>query len=268
MQTRSLVFALSLISLAACQEDMTEVKASWEKSTKDWATRLETARKGQAELVARSKSFELPGADAALVSEKAAIDKGIETSGAAVTDAEQHLTTSKGVIEGLIAKGKKVPVEVALSAEKGVVDGAIAKAQSLVNASNEGLDNLAKKAASIKAAGEAARSRTEAWTTEAKKKGGMLAIDDLLFNAENLDLEKSNIALPSLLATLKSCAELKVDLAVAAVGEGELGSKRAEALKTYLTTNGVPAAVFGKVAGTTTADGDAKVTVTIDTPCK
>jgi hypothetical protein len=187
MQTRSLVFALSMISLAACQEDMTEAKASWEKSTKEWATKLETAKKGQADLVARSKTFEMPGADAALVAEKAAIDKGIEASGAAVTDAEQHLTTSKGVIDGLIAKGKKVQVEVALSAEKGVVDGAIAKAQSLVNASNEGLDNLAKKAASIKAAGEAAKSRTEAWTTEAKKKGGMLAIDDLVFNAENVD---------------------------------------------------------------------------------
>ncbi len=269
MQIRSLLFAATLFVFTACQDDLTEQKGQWETSTRDWSARLEKLKKSQADLEAKAKAFVVPEGDAVVAAEKALIEKSVAGANAALADAEQHLTTSKATLDGLIAKGKKIPVEIALSAEKGVVDGAVAKAESLVSAANEGLDLLGKKIATLKAEGEAIKSRTDAWTAEAKKKGGLLAIDDLSFDADALSVEKSRIALSSLVGALKSCADLKVELAVNAVGEAaDLGTKRVEALKTYLTSNGVPAGVIAKAAGTTAKEGEEKVGVTVATPCK
>jgi hypothetical protein len=56
---------------------------------------------------------------------------------------------------------------------------------------------------------------------------------------------------------------------VVARGEGaELGTKRAEAIKTQLTSKGVDAAMLTKVAGTVVPEGDEKVSLAVTTPCK
>jgi outer membrane protein OmpA-like peptidoglycan-associated protein len=268
MQTRSLLF-VALFAFAACQDDLTAEKAQWDTSMKDWATRQDKIKKGHAALLEKLKSVAVPEGDATLTAEKAALDKSAASCTEAVNDIEHHVATSKGVIDGLIAKGKKVPVEVALSAEKATVDGAVAKAQSLVDATGEMVNMLNTKVAAAKASADAAKSRTEAWAGEAKKKGGMLAIDDIAFNGDALNVDKSKVALTSLVATLKACPELKVELAVTALGEAaDLGSKRGEALKAYLTSNGVDAGVFAKVAGAVVKEGDEKVAVTVSTPCK
>ncbi len=268
MQTRSLLFAVTFFTLAGCA-DLSEEKAAWEASNKDWAAKLEKIKKGHGELATKVKAFAVPAGEAALETEKATLDKSIETGTAALAEAEHHLAEAKTEIDALIAKGKKVPLEVALSGQKAEVDGAIAKAQSLVSASSQGLDMLSAKVAAAKGAGEAAKSRAEAWMSEAKKKGGLLAIDDIVFNVDAVDLEKSKVSLASLLTTLKSCADLKVELSVTALGEAaDLGSKRAEALKAYLTANGVNAAVLAKVAGSVLKEGEEKVAVAITTPCK
>lgn len=102
-----------------------------------------------------------------------------------------------------------------------------------------------------------------------KKKGGALQVDDLVFNGEVLDAEKSKASLEGLAATLKSCAELKVELSVVARGEAaDLGNKRAEALKTNLTANGVSGAMLAKVGGTVVADGEETVAFAVTAPCK
>ncbi|MFZ5444773.1 MAG: hypothetical protein ACOZQL_32575 [Myxococcota bacterium] len=269
MQTRSLLFAVALLSFAACQDDLTEEKARWDASVKGWVERQGKVKKGHEELLAKVKDVTVPEGDAALAADKAALDKSVASATEAVKDIDHHLTTSGDVMKGLFEKGKKVPVEVALSAEKTEVDGAVAKAESLVTATNEMLTMLTNKVVAAKAAAEAAKSRAEAWAGETKKKGGMLAIDDVVFNAEALNVDKSKVALTSLLATLKTCPELRVEVSVTALGEAaDLATKRAEALKAYVTSNGVDAAVVAKLGGSVVKEGEEKVGVTVTTPCK
>lgn len=269
MQTRTLLFAVTALTLVACQDDMTEEKAAWATSTASWTARLEKVKKGHQELSAKVKAFVVPPDEAALVADKAALDKSVESGTTAITTAEHELATAKTTMDGLFANGKKLPVEVAVGNVKATVDGAFARAESMVSSANSALETLTKKVAAAKASGEAAKSRTDAWMAEVKKKGSMLSIDDLVFMGEAVDVEHSKVALASLIATLKSCPDLRVELNTVARGEAaDLGTKRAEALKTHLTANGVAPTTLAKVAGTVVTEGDEKVSVNVTTPCK
>ncbi|MFT3712662.1 MAG: hypothetical protein QM817_33855 [Archangium sp.] len=263
----SLLVAVAVFS--ACQEDLTAEKAKWDSIQKEWSTKVEKTKKGQTELTEKLKVAAIPAEETELVAEKAALDKSAEGITTAIADAEKSIGTAKASIDGLIAKGKKVPVEVALSGTKSTVDGVISRAESLVNAGSASLEQLLRKVTTAGAEREAAKSRTAAWSGEVKKKGGLMAIDDLVFNADQLAVEKSRVALTSLQATLKTCAELRVEVVVTAVSESaELSTKRADALKAFLTGKGIDAAVFAKVSGTSVKEGDEKVAVTVTTPCK
>jgi hypothetical protein len=269
MQIRSLLFAVTVFALSACQEDMTEEKATWDATTKGWTARIDKMKKGHDELEARVKAFTVPEGETELVAEKANLDKALDTGHNAITSGEKEFATAKTTIDGLISQGKKVPVEVALGTTKTTVDGALSRAESFVSSANEALDMLSKKVEAAKASAGAAKSRTEAWLGEVKKKGAAIIVDDLAFAGDALDVQKSKVALASLVATLKSCAELKVELSVVALGEAaDLGTKRAEALKAHLTANGVNAAAIAKVAGSVVKEGEEKVSVAVTTPCK
>ncbi|MFO0595077.1 MAG: hypothetical protein U0228_07230 [Myxococcaceae bacterium] len=267
--TVALFAALAFASFTGCQEDMTAEKARWDGMQKEWATKLEATKKGHAELAEKLKAVAAPEGEGELVAARNALNEQLTAGEKAITEAEKAVGEAKANIEGLIAKGKKVPVEVALGNVKNSVDGHVMRASSLVNAGNEQLEQLDRKMQTLKAEGEAAKSRTSAWAGEVKKKGGMLAIDDIVFQGEGLVADKSRVALTSLVATLKTCAEVRVEVAVTAVSDvADLGSKRAEALKGYLTGKGVDAAVLAKVSGTSAKEGDEKVAVNITTPCK
>lgn len=269
MQTRSLLFAVTALTLVACQDDMTTETATWETTTRGWAARIEKMKKGHEELAAKVNAFAVPETQTALALDKAALDKAVATGTTAITNAEHEMATAKSTIEGLFAGGKKVRVEVALGNTKTTVDGSLARAESMVSSANSALETLVLKVASAKATGEAVKSRTDAWLTEVKKKGGALMIEDLVFNGEAIDAAKSKVAMDSLVATLKSCPDLKVELAVVARGEAaELGTRRAEAIKTQLTTHGVDAATLAKVSGSVVAEGDEKVSLAVTNPCK
>jgi hypothetical protein len=269
MQTRNLLFAVTMLAVTACQEDMTEEKATWDATTKGWAARMEKMKKGHEELAAKVKAFTVPEGEAALATEKATLDKALETGTTALANAEKDVAAAKTTIEGLISQGKRVKVEVALGTTKSTVDGALSRAESLVSAANEALDMLSKKADAARGAAGAAKSRTDAWLAEVKKKGAAVMIDDLVFKGEVLDVENSKVALSSLVATLKSCADLKVELTVVALSDAaDLGTKRAEALKAHLTANGVNAAVLAKVVGSVVKEGEEKVSLAVTTPCK
>jgi hypothetical protein len=269
LQTRSLLFAVTVLALTACQEDMSTEKATWDTTTKGWAARLEKMKKGHDELAAKVKAFVVPETETALLEEKATLDKSIATGSTAITNAEHEIQTATTTMDAAFAAGKRVRVEVALGNTKTTVDGALARAESLVSSANSNLDTLIKKIAAEKASGEAVKSRTDAWLAEVKKKGTSLTVDDVVFNGETLDPVKSKIALQSLVATFKSCPDLRAELAVVARSDvAELGTKRAEALKTQLTASGVDAAVLTKVAGSVVAEGDEKVSLAVTTPCK
>lgn len=269
MQTRSLLFAASLFALTACQEDLTAEKASWAASTKGWDARLEKMKKGHEDIAAKVKAYALPEEAAALAPDKAALDQALETGAAAIAKGEKELAAAKSAIEGLMAQGKKVPVEVALGTTGAAVDGVLLKAESLVSAANEALEQLTKKADAAKSEASALKARTEAWLGEVKKKGGALAVDDLVFNGGVLEVAKSKLALQALAAALKSCAELKADLSVTALGEAaDLAQKRADALKAQLSADGVNAAVVAKVVANTVKEGEEKVSFAVTTPCK
>lgn len=269
MKTRSLLFAVTALALAACQDDMTTEKATWETTTKGWAARVEKMKKGHDELSGRVKAFTVPATEATLVEEKASLDKALATGSTAITTAEHEISTATTTMDGLFAAGKKVRVEVALGNTKNTVDGTLARAESLVSSVNSGLESLTKKVASAKVSGDAMKARTDAWLAEVKKKGAAVEVDDVFFNGDVLDAEKSKMALTSLSTALKSCPDLKVELTVVALGApAELGTKRAEALKTNLTASGVNAATLAKVAGSVVADGEEKVSLAVTTPCK
>ena len=270
MQTRSLLFAVTALALAACQDDMSVEKATWETTTKGWEARMDKMKKGHEELAARVKAFVVPPSEAALVADKAAVDKSIETGTTAITNAEHEMASAKTTMDGLFSQGKKVRVEVALGNTKNTVDGTLSRAESLISAANSSLESLAKKVASVKASGDALKSRTDALRAELKKKGASVQADDVVFNGESVDAERSRVELGSLVTALKSCPDLKVELAVSSLGEqaAELGVKRAEALKTWLTANGVPAATLSKVSGGASTDGDENVSFLVATPCK
>ena len=269
MQTRTLLFAVTALTLVACPEDMTTEKATWEATTAGWAARLEKTKKSQDEVSAKVKAFTVPESDAALVAVKADLDKAVMSGTTAITAAEHEVATAKTTMEGLFSAGKKVRVEVALGNTKTTVDGSISHAESKVSSANSALEALVQKLASSKANGEATRSRTDAWLAEVKKKGAMLSIDDLVFMGQAVDVEHSKVALGSLIATLKSCADLRVELsAVARSDVADLGTKRAEALKAHLLANGVAAATLAKVAGSVVGEGDEKVSVNVTAPCK
>jgi hypothetical protein len=268
MKTRSLLFAVTVFALSACQEDLTAEKTEWETSTKGWAGRIEKVKKAHEELAAKVKAFTVPEGETALVDEKAALDKSVATANTAITNAEHELSTANASMDGLFKAGKKVRVEVAMSNTKQAVEGPLMRAESLVSAANSGLDTLEKKVAAAKASGEAVKSRTDAWLAEVKKKGASVNVEDLVFAGEAVDAEKSKVALQSLVQTFKSCPDLRAELNVVARGEGELGAKRAESIKSQLTSHGVDAAVLTKLAGSVTPDGEEKVSLAVTTPCK
>lgn len=269
MQIRSLLFAVTLLTFASCQDDLTTEKQTWETATQGWSAKVDKLKKDQAALNAKVKTLVVNDTDAALAADKAALDKSIATSTTVLSDAEKAFATAKASMESLINAGKKVPVQAALGTTKATVDGVLAQADSLLVAANGAVDTLNAKVAAAKAAGEAAKTRAESWALEVKQKGSMLEADDLRFNAAALDLEKSKTGLSNLVTALKVCAELKTELSVTAIGEADdLASKRAEALKAYLTANGVDAAVIAKTAAQTVKEGVEHVSIAVTTPCK
>ncbi len=269
MLIRSLLFAVTLLSFAACQDDLTAEKQTWEAATQGWAAKVDKLKKDQEALNAKMKTLVVNETDAALAADKAALDKSIETSTTVLSDAEKAFATAKTSMGALISAGKKVPVQAALGTTKATVDGVLAQADSLLVAANGAVDSLNAKVAAAKTAADEAKGRAEAWATEVKQKGGQLAAEGVRFNAEALDVEKSKDTLNNLVTALKACAELKTELSVTAIGEAEdLASKRADALKAYFAANGVNAAVLAKVVGQTFKEGNESVSVVVTTPCK
>lgn len=269
MQTRILLLAVTALALTGCPEDLSTEKATWDTTTKGWGDRMDKLKKGQDELSAKVKAFTVPESETGLVADKADLARAVETGTTAITAAEHEMQTAKATIEKLISNGKRVQLEVALGTTKSTVDGTLARAESFVSSANSALETLTKKVAAARASGDAAKSRTDAWLNEVKKKGAAILVDDLVFVGEGLDVEKSKVALTSLVATLKSCADLKIELTVVALGEAaDLGTRRAEAIKAHLTTNGVNAAVLAKVVGSAVKEGEEKVSLAVTTPCK
>lgn len=266
MPNRSLLFAVPLFVFAACADDLTKEKQTWETTTQGWATKVEKLKKDQAALNEKMKTLVTLEGD--LAGEKDTLDKSIGTAGTAITDAEKALATAKESMQKLITNGKKVPVQVALGTTKSAVDGVLGRADSLLIAADGAIDTLNKKVADAKAAGARAKQQAEAWAAEVKKKGGALN-PAVKFKEAEVDVEKSKAELANLVTSLKACAELKTELSVTAVTDtADLAGKRAEALKKYLVDNGVDAKVIVKTAGEVLAEGDDAVKVAITTPCK
>jgi hypothetical protein len=269
MQIRNVLFAVTVFSLSACQEDLTDQKAEWEGKTKSWSERVEKLKKGQEAMAAKVKAFTLPADATALQGDRAALDVAVQAAATAIAAGEKELASAKTSMDSLIAQGKKVPVEVALTNVGNTVDGVLLKAESLVSAANEHLGQLEKKVEAAKAEAGVIKSRTDAWLGEVKKKGGTLMIEDLAFKGDALDMAKSRVALTSLANSMKACAELKADLTVVALGEtADLAAKRADSLKAQLAADGVNATVISKVVANVVTEGEEKVSFAVTTPCK
>ncbi|PZR03918.1 MAG: hypothetical protein DI536_35195 [Archangium gephyra] len=264
MMIRSLLCAVTLLVFVGCQDDLTAEKQTWENNKQAWAAKVEKLKKDQAALNEKVKTLVVAEGDA----DKAALDGSITNANAALAEAEKGLEAAKATMEKAIADGKKVPVQVALGTTKSAVDGVLGKADSLIVAASGAIDTLNTRMTEARAAADAAKAKADAWIAEVKKKGATLN-PQVKFKEAELDIAQSKAELDGLVASLKSCAELKTELTVAAVSEAaDLATKRAESLKAYLAANGVEAAVIGKTVGQTLKEGEDKVTVAVTTPCK
>lgn len=264
MPIRSLLCAVTILSFAACHDDLTNEKQTWEANKVSWAAKVEKLKKDQQALDAKVKALVVQEGDA----DRAALDQTVTSATSALGEAEKALETAKAQMDKAINDGKKVPVQVALGTTKTAVDGVLGKADSLLVAASGAVDTLNQKIADAKTAADAARARAEAWAGEVKKKGAALN-PQLRFKEAELDVEASRAELATLVSTLKACAELKTELTVAALTDtADLAGRRAESLKSYLVANGVDAAVINKTLGQTIQEGDDRVTVAITTPCK
>ena len=183
MRNLSLLFVVTLFfcALAGCQDDLSTEKALWEASTQGWTAKLEDIKKGHEQLSVKVKASAAAHGEAALQAEQAALDKLLETGRQAIADAEKTVATTKATMDGLMAQGSKVPVEVALGTSKTTVDGVLARAGSLVSAASSALETLTK----AEAAGRPRRRRLmhgraplSGWP--GSEEGFVLSVDGLL----------------------------------------------------------------------------------------
>jgi hypothetical protein len=268
--SQPVVAALVAVALSGCPEALTEERAEFTTLQAEWTKRIERSKTGLTELQGKVKA--LPPGDGA-AEEKATLDRTVGNAEKAVTDAEAAVAKAKTDIQAGLDTGKGAQAAVALSTARTAADGALARAQSLVTAGNTALEAYVKKGAELKAAAEAAKAQAAAFATAAgeavKKKGASFEVAGVVFAADAVDAVKSKTAMESLVGFFKTCDALKADVMVVAGGEAaDLGTKRAEALKTALTGAGVDAKVFGKVEGKVEAEAAEKVTLTIAAPCK
>ena len=89
--TKSLWFAVTLVAFAACHEDMTAEKATWETTHKAWTGRIEKMKNAHEELAAKAKGMSVPESEAALQLDKGLLDKAIDTAGTAIAEAEREV---------------------------------------------------------------------------------------------------------------------------------------------------------------------------------
>lgn len=155
MLTRTLTTIVVLCSLAACQDDLTEEKASWAAANSSWAIKLAEIKKGHGALLERVAG--LPQVvPAELQAERATLAKRVATGSTSLAAAEQDLAAARAKMEPLFAAGQRVPVQVALASTLDAVDGMLARASSFVSAANSDVDRLETKIEATRQTGPAA----------------------------------------------------------------------------------------------------------------
>lgn len=274
MQIRTAVFAVSMLSLVACQEDVSAEKKSWEDATAGWQTKLDKLNKDQAALLDKVKSLVVAEGDAAMNAEKANVDGAVQSAGAAIDGVKAAISGAKTSIDAAITAGKKAPLQAAISAATGPIDGALAKAQSAVNAAGAALDSANAKFAAAKTAADAAaqasaaaKAEVDKYVAEAKaKKSAILIWKNIVFNGDELDTAKSGAGLASLVGVLNT-EGLTANLQVTSIGKAGPYAPRADSLKAYLTGK-YPAAATPKVDGRRIAAGEEYVTLSVITAPK
>lgn len=258
MQIRTAVFAVSMLSLVACQEDLSAEKKSWEDSTAAWQTKIDKLSKDQAALLDKAKNLMVAEGDAAMAAEKANVDSAVQGAGAAIDAVKAAISGAKTSIDAAITAGKKAPLQAALSTATGPIDGALAKAQSAVDAAGAALDAATTKFAAAKTAADSAaadKAKAEKWAADLKTAGATVEFAGFAFNGDNIDAEKSKDALAALQAAF-SAPGFKGDLEVT----GAAKHSRGDSLKVFLASRGAKASV-GKVKNTVGAEESVKVTV-------
>lgn len=263
MQIRTAVFAVSMLSLVACQEDLSAEKKSWEETTAGWQTKLDKLTKDQAALLDKAKALVVAEGDAALAAEKANVDGAVTGAGAAIDGVKAAIAGAKTSIDAAITAGKKAPLQAAVSAATEPINGALAKAQSAVDAANAALDAASSKFDAAKTAADAAateKAAADKFASDLKTAGATVTFANLFFNGDNIDAEKSKEGLAAIQAAF-SAAGFKGDITVT----GAAKHSRGDALKVFLASRGAKAAV-GKV--TNAVGAEESVTVTVVSPAK
>ncbi len=274
MQIRTAVFAVSMLSLVACQEDISAEKKSWEDATAGWQAKLDKLNKDQAALLDKTKTLVVAEGDAAMAAEKANVDAAATSAGTAIEGVKNAITAAKTSIDAAITAGKKAPLQAALSGTVTAIDGALSQAQSAVTAANGALDAANAKFAAAKTAADAvaaekaaAQGEVDKYVAEAKaKKSAILIWKNIVFNGDELDAAKSAAGLASLVGVLNT-EGLTGNLQVTSIGKAGPYAPRADSLKAYLNGK-YPAAATPKVDGRRIASGEEYVTISVITAPK
>lgn len=271
--TKSFLMVVLSLGLAGCMEDIAQEKQAWGTMTKEWDGKVEALTKSHDGMMVKAKGLTVAATDEAGTKAKSQLDAALTTEGSTVAEMKKAVADAKTAVETAITAGKKEPLKTAMAAAQTNVTATLTKATEMMTANGKMLEDLGKQLAEGKVTDEKTKAEMEQMMALLKKKGSTIDLKGIAFkaNAAELDAEKaeSKAELQKMVAMFKSCSELKANLALTTVGEAkELGEKRAEALKAYLTGAGVAGTALGAATSKTQKKGEEKLTFTVETPCK
>ena len=238
----SWVAGLCLVAMVGCSEDLGPVTAAWNQLSQTVTAKIAAFKNQYASLHAAVKALPSPSdADSAGKALKAKVDQALATHGQSLGALDSLLSTAKGSFDEAVKTGK------------------IANVQKVIDETKTRFDQLSQSLAGS-AAGVTALIDQYRKHAEEMAKPVDTDFTDLDFKPGSaqflFDHPSSKATLAKLVAYMKSCPELVVDLVGHTSNEGsdaknvKLSVDRAKAVKQYLVTKaGVEAKKFREVTG-------------------
>ena len=233
---------LCLVALVGCSEDMGPVTAAWNQLVQTMTAKADAFKSQLASMQATVKAFPAPAAtDDVGKAQKAKLDQALASHGQSVATLDTLISTSKSSFDeavktGKVANGQKVIDDTKAKFEQlsGNLTTSAAAVTSLIAQYKKHLDDMSKV--------------VDTDFTDLDFKPGTA---QFLF-----DRPTSKATLVKLVAYMKSCPELVVDLVGHTSNEGSdatnvsLSVARAKAVKQYLVTKeGIEDKKFREISG-------------------
>jgi len=241
-RTISWVAGLCLVALVGCSEDMGPVTAAWNQLVQTMTAKVDAFKSQYASMQAAVKALPAAaGADDAGKAQKGKLDQAIASHGQSVAALDAFISASKSSFDEAVRTGK-------VANGQKVIDDTKARFEQLSTSVTTSSATLTSLIAQYKKHLDDMRKLADTDFTDLDFKPGTA---QFLF-----DRPTSKATLVKLVAYMKSCPELVVDLVGHTSNEGSdatnvaLSAARAKAVKKYLVTReGVEEKKFHEISG-------------------